>query len=313
MGFIPAKHDSVVVLLCREPCLSNGALKDMEWDLTQWMPLIEDRAFLPWLVKVPSEKDQLRSRQITTAQINRLEEVWRDNPEATLDEIERPGVDEEAQPTLLKYEDGYHYQNILAPLVKLEAEYDRKMKENQKQENLNVRWDKSLSNKRIALFQFPTREESELRLVVGDELRLRLDSASARLYGKEWSDTGHILRIEDGEISLEIRGIVAPTTITEGYIAEFIWKSTSFDRMQNALKTFAVDDTSISGYLYHRLLGHDVEDQILKTSVPHRLSVPGLPELNDSQHHAVQAVLQRPLSLIQGPVSAHFAMLSYIL
>ncbi|RYH29331.1 hypothetical protein EON65_08845 [archaeon] len=52
MGFIPAKHDSVVVLLCREPCLSNGALKDMEWDLTQWMPLIEDRAFLSWLVKV---------------------------------------------------------------------------------------------------------------------------------------------------------------------------------------------------------------------------------------------------------------------
>lgn len=47
-----AKSDSVVVLLCREPCLSMGALKDMDWDLSQWMPLIEDRAFLPWLVKV---------------------------------------------------------------------------------------------------------------------------------------------------------------------------------------------------------------------------------------------------------------------
>lgn len=42
----------MVVLLCREPCLSMGALKDMDWDLSQWMPLIEDRAFLPWLVKV---------------------------------------------------------------------------------------------------------------------------------------------------------------------------------------------------------------------------------------------------------------------
>lgn len=49
-----AKSDSVVVLLCREPCLSMGALKDMDWDLSQWMPLIEDRAFLPWLVKVRS-------------------------------------------------------------------------------------------------------------------------------------------------------------------------------------------------------------------------------------------------------------------
>ena len=34
--------------------------------------------------------------------------------------------------------------------------------------------------------------------------------------------------------------------------------ATSYDRMQSALKTFAVDDTSVSGYLYHRLLGHEV-------------------------------------------------------
>jgi regulator of nonsense transcripts 1 len=39
-----AKNDSVVVLLCREPCLSIGGLKDMDWDLSQWMPLIEDRS-----------------------------------------------------------------------------------------------------------------------------------------------------------------------------------------------------------------------------------------------------------------------------
>lgn len=31
-----------------------GALKDMDWDLSQWMPLIEDRAFLPWLVRLLS-------------------------------------------------------------------------------------------------------------------------------------------------------------------------------------------------------------------------------------------------------------------
>lgn len=31
-----------------------------------------------------------------------------------------------------------------------------------------------------------------------------------------------------------------------------MWKSTSFDRMQSGLKTFAVDDTSVSGYLYHK-------------------------------------------------------------
>lgn len=64
-----------------------------------------------------------------------------------------------------------------------------------------------------------------------------------------------------------------------------------------------MDDTSVSGYLYHRLLGHEVEQQLLKTNLPNSLSVPGLPDLNHSQLAAVRSVLQRPLSLIQGPVS----------
>ena len=55
LGFIPAKSESVVVLLCREPCLSANGLKDMNWDVTQWQPLIDDRCFLPWLVKVRRE------------------------------------------------------------------------------------------------------------------------------------------------------------------------------------------------------------------------------------------------------------------
>lgn len=312
MGFIPAKNDSVVVLLCREPCLSNGCLKDMGWDLDQWMPLIEDRSFLSWLVKVPTEKEQLRAKQITTAQINKLEELWRENPDATLLDLDKPGVDEEVQLLQLHYEDGYRYQNILAPLVNLEAEYDRKIKENQKQECITVRWDKNLSNKRIAIFQFPARDELELRLNVGDELRLKLDSASTRLYGSEWAEKGHVLRIDEGEVALEMRSLIAPTNITDGYILEFVWNSTSYDRMQNALKTFAVDDTSVSGYLYHKLLGHDVEPQVLKTAVPTRLSVPGLPDLNHSQLAAVKSVLQKPFSLIQGPVSYFNCFISVI-
>lgn len=33
LGFIPAKADSVVVLLCRQPCASQSALKDMNWSV----------------------------------------------------------------------------------------------------------------------------------------------------------------------------------------------------------------------------------------------------------------------------------------
>lgn len=105
-------------------------------------------------------------------------------------------------------------------------------------------------------------------------------------------------------------------------------------RMQSALKTFAVDETSVSGYIYHKLLGHEVEDVIIKCQLPKRFTAQGLPDLNHSQVltvlgvggagstdvlsrgpqgictpnsclylkvYAVKTVLQRPLSLIQGP------------
>jgi regulator of nonsense transcripts 1 len=84
-----------------------------------------------------------------------------------------------------------------------------------------------------------------------------------------------------------------------------VWKSTSFDRQQRALKTFAVDEYSVTGYLYHLFLGHESEmpPQLIKCVLPPNKSIfaPGLPELNHSQAAAVKAVLQKPLSLIQGP------------
>lgn len=40
-------------------------------------------------------------------------------------------MDEEPQHVLLRYEDAYQYQNIFGPLVKLEADYDKKLKESQ--------------------------------------------------------------------------------------------------------------------------------------------------------------------------------------
>ena len=45
-------------------------------------------------------------------------------------------VEEEMAPTLLQYEDGYQYHNVLAPLVKLEADYDKCIKESVRDENV---------------------------------------------------------------------------------------------------------------------------------------------------------------------------------
>jgi len=312
LGFISAKGDSVVVLLCREPCLTNGAIKDMDWDVSQWMPLIEDKSFLSWLVNVPTEKEQLRGRQITTAQINKLEELWKDNPEATLYDLDRPGPDDDhvtIQPNMT-YEDGYNYQNIVTPLVKLEADEDKRAKEEQRQEDLTVTWENGVGRSKIAIFECCIDlVDRNARVVPGDEIILRLDAQGVRLFGQKWEGRGVVQTIENGIITLQMRSVEIPTNqqskdkarITDGYTAEFVWKNIVYERMYRALKAFAIDDQSVSGYLYHRILGHMVEPQVTKNNVPAQLSVPGLIDLNPSQINAVREVLRRPLSLIQGP------------
>ena len=61
----------------RQPCAQQSNKQDTNWDQSQWQPLINDRCFLSWLVKVPSESEQLRARQISAVQINKLEELWK--------------------------------------------------------------------------------------------------------------------------------------------------------------------------------------------------------------------------------------------
>lgn len=335
LGFIPAKNESVVVLLCREPCLQENSLKSnnqsLEWDTTQWLPLIQDRQFLPWLVKIPSDEEQKRARHITAQQINKLEELWKSNPDATVEDLERPGIDDEPAPVQFVYEDAYHYQSIMGPLVQLEAEYDKRMKEAQTKEGIEVQWETGPVSKRpMAYFFFSANEHSELRLVPGDELRLKLkrsavpggsittNSSNTPAAGHKqqqqqqnqdeyiWSSACHVVRLTPNEeVAVELRcnPQSVPTHITSGFSVEFVWKSTSFDRMQNAMRRFARDDAAISEYLYHRLIGHPVEvgSSFKATGLPKRFSVPGLPELNHSQVQAVKSVLQKPLSLIQGP------------
>lgn len=75
-------------------------------------------------------------------------------------------------------------------------------------------------------------------------------------------------------------------------------------RMQGALSLLGQDEECVSQFIYHKLMGHDIDDIIFKVSLPKRFSAPGLPELNHSQVHAVKTVLQRPLSLIQVFISS---------
>lgn len=105
-----------------------------------------------------------------------------------------------------RYEDAYQYQNILGPLVKIEADYDKRMKESQGESDISVRWDMGLNQKRTAWFTMPKLESGEVRLAVGDELRLRLVGASMKGWANMgnssdnlWEGVGSVIKVPDSE------------------------------------------------------------------------------------------------------------------
>ena len=301
LGFVPVKED-LVVLLARDVEVPRD---EYDWDLSKWSPLVQEKELVQWLVKKPSDAEALRARPCNAQLINQLEELWRTQPSATLNDVMSVegalGDDEPAQ-VQMRYEDAYQYQNIMGPLVKLEADYDKHMKETQTQEGVSVRWAMGLNKKRIAYFHF-AQADAEMRLLTGDELLLKHPGDGTR---GPWQCNGTVVRLSTHsateEVGIELKSNAgAPTDLNHNFTVDQVWNSIAFDRMQTALKTFAVDETSVSGYIYHRLLGHDVEQPQLRVTLPRRFGAPGLPELNHSQVFAVKSVLQKALSIVQGP------------
>ena len=119
--------------------------------------------------------------------------------------------------------------------------------------------------------------------------------------GEIWQSKGLVKIVSNGCVHVELMERQCPTEHLNRFSLEFVWKSVTFDRMQDALRTFALDDESVSQYIFHKLLGHQVVPQTLNFPMPRRFSAPGLPELNHSQAQAVKSVLQMPMALIQGP------------
>jgi regulator of nonsense transcripts 1 len=328
LGYVPLKDENTVVLLCRDTVATSPSIKDLNLDMSQWQPLIADRAFVDWLVRHPSEDEMVRSQRLTLDEVSRLEEMWRaGKSQATLADLTfAPAQEEDPLPVALHYEDAAAYESLLGNLIHLEADYDRNTKESQVKENVTVHWSVGLNKRHVARFYFP-KDTVDLRLMLGDELRLR--HPCPRLGSPAWQAVGIVTRLDDAseEVAVEFRSGAGggrkgrykgggrnmknepsssgppPVDVSNGFSVEYVWRGTSYERMQVALRSFSVDQTSLSGYLYHSILGHDVEDPSIQqsTSVPKKLSAPGLPELNHSQLEAVQRVLGQPLSLIQGP------------
>ena len=94
-----------------------------------------------------------------------------------------------------------------------------------------ARWDVGLNKKRVAYFHFAKANE-DMKLMHGDELRLRY---VGELH-KPWSGVGHVIKIPDNfgdEVAIELKSNAGvPTDCSHNFVVDFVWKSTSFDRMQ---------------------------------------------------------------------------------
>eukprot|EP00939_MAST-03C_sp_MAST-3C-sp1_P002336 g2336.t1 len=298
LGFVSASSDNVMVLLTRDVCMNKSQLEEMSWDADEWLPLIKDGQFRDWLVNVPGERETRRSRRITREQIAQLEDLWRTNIDADLKDLEGSESENAIPPVLPSYEDAFQYQNIFGPLVKMEADEDKAAKEGQSQGGVVLeRWYQGLSKQHVAEIRVSCRDGGELRFVPGDEIRLKRLMGN----GRTWQSVGTVKRIEGSSIHAEMREKKVPEQHLDRYSLEFVWKSVTYDRMQASLRKFALDDTSVSQYIFHNLLGHQVVPQTLKTTMPDKFSAPGLPELNHSQADAVKKVLETPMALVQGP------------
>lgn len=298
LGFIPAKSDSIVVLLCREPCLSLNSLKEMNWDLTQWVPLIKDRMFLPWLVQNPHEKEINRALQINLTQIRKLENLWKSGlVSSTVLDIDCQEDNETFEPVLVRYAFPEQYYSINTALVKLESDFEQQCVESMAQKGVPIRWGETDSH---LYFRMSQDTVQKVRVAVGDEVTV---SYPGDVVNRKWKRRGIIRKqTTNGEFLVELeRSLGTLSKQKFGFNIDFVFKAVPYNRMKRALFDFVNDENSITAYLFHLLMGNEIEPQTINVDIPDDLSVPGLPKLNSSQIAAVKNSLEQPLSLIQGP------------
>lgn len=328
LGFVPCKQDNIVVLICREPCLASnnvGSLKDdPNWDLSLWQSLIEERSFVSWLVKTPDPETEDHYAPLTNKDIQKLEDLWRTNQKITAkDMLEDKALDRGVEenivaPVTCAFETGQQYRSVFSPLVALEAESELQLRESQASQNVAVRWDLSVSKRRVGFFMF-TREEHEAKLAVGDELKISIDNFEPKtgqvlmMSTSEtvtWEAIGCVVRVlPSEEVCLELKpqysSAKGPWNHNRpNYKVAFVLKSVTYDRQQKALQVFATDETAVSSVIYHLLLGRQMETYLtaqLRVKMPTSFVVPNLPRLNHSQQYAVRKALSMPLSIILGP------------
>lgn len=305
LGFVAAKQDSMVVLLCRMPCAHQ---RDMNWATDDWQPLVDDRALLPWVAPFPTPEEFALAREVLVDEIRQVEALWKLNKDVSLEEVIKNAEKPKLLPVLLRSQDGAIYHNSYIPLIEAETAADKASTESQVWDVSYIEWSQNSADAHIAEFTLSPYESKGIHIYEGEEVKLHFRDIRAH-DGESWTGQGTLIQIprphkDRYTFRLNYKEQPPPTHATVGFSIEFLWLGVSQFRMMNAVRFFATRRKSTSAYIYHTILGHEVEPVEFSTTLPKSLSFPaltGLRPLNASQEAAVSAAIRKPFVLIQGP------------
>lgn len=305
LGFVAAKQDLMVVLLCRMPCAHQ---RDINWATDDWQPLVDDRALLPWVAPFPSPEESALARDVLVDEVRQVEQLWKLNKDVSLEEVVRIAEKPKLLPVLLRSQDGAIYHNSYIPLIEAETDAERTSTESQNWDVASIEWSLNNSGAHIAEFVLSPYESKSVHIYEGEEVKLHYRDIRSH-DGERWTGQGTLIQIprpHKDKYTFRLRNKEKPPPIhaTVGFSIEFLWLGVSQFRMMSAIRLFGTDSKSTSAYIYHTILGHEVEPVEFSTAMPKSLSFPSLAclrPLNASQEAAVSAAIRKPFVLIQGP------------
>ena len=292
VGHVPHATEEDVTLVCCRGCL-DASDSEALGRRDQWEPLVHEKNLWEWLA--PPPRTQPTHRPLLR-EAKRLEELWKTSPEACITDIADLCAHVPGEHIPLHFSDGEHYQSVMLPLVKMEAQAERTLCEGLGVKGIDVRW-----RGNTGAFDFYPYDSKGLSAF--DQVKFESDAAPG------WSMVAQVIGIErrsacDQRVTVKTRGGTGGkggARPPPPYNMSLMFNATSYKRVEEVLNKFAVSEAACGDEVYHALLGHG-DNSVFDDSLPKNVgSVPGLPELNHSQISAITASLKQPLSLIQGP------------
>ena len=286
-------------IICRDQCLDKPRLKEIGWDADTWSHIVKDKHIASFLLDdTPNDRNAL---SVSRDDIRALENAWKKNPDATLDDVYAMDLKEnnELEPIPSAFGTAKAYNNIFIPVINSERLSDKEDNDTKCIESVNLRWTSGIGKTKIAIFHVDT-FDSRYRMNIGQIIQLHLPISLLNTQEEICFD-GKVIFIKDNEVRVQVddNGEL-PLGQTNGYRLTFNWVDVPFDRMRQAVRALYRDDC-MSEYLYNRLMGNEATPHPFPALPLRSLTIPGQPELNNSQTIAVKAALQNELTLIQGP------------